>query len=228
MTESPGASSPSKSRWSRVLVWRVLLAALALGVAIGAAASLLHKPAKGSSLAVSPVTGRPAATWRAGAKRAPDFQLADASGAPISLSGFRGRTAIVTFIDPVCTSLCPLEAQELNHAVASLPKAKRPVILAVSVNPWADSRANFRRDARRWHLVPEWHWAAGPRARLAPVWKRYYIGVIDKKKKVAGALVHDVVHTEASYVVDPSGHERALFLFPFVGRDVAAIVRQVS
>jgi cytochrome oxidase Cu insertion factor (SCO1/SenC/PrrC family) len=228
MTANQQGSTPPKSRWSRLFVGRVVVAALALGVAIGAAVALLHRPAKGSPAAVSTVPAKPAATWPAGSKRAPDFRLVDASGAPVSLSSFRGRTAIVTFIDPVCTSLCPLEAKELNDAVAALPAAKRPVILAVSVNPWADSRANFRRDAKKWHLIPEWHWAAGPHAQLAPVWKRYYIGVIDKPQKIAGKLVHNIVHTEASYVVDPAGYERALFLYPFLGRDVAAVVSKVA
>jgi cytochrome oxidase Cu insertion factor (SCO1/SenC/PrrC family) len=228
MTENQQASPPPKSRWTRLFIGRVILAALALGVAIGAGVALLHRPAQGSPAAVSTIPAKPAATWPAGSKRAPDFRLVDAAGAPVSLSSFRGRPAIVTFIDPVCTSLCPLEAKELNDAVAALPKAKRPVIIAVSVNPWANSRANFRRDAKKWHLIPEWHWAAGPRAQLAPVWKRYYIGVIDKPRTIAGKLVHNIVHTEASYVVDPAGYERALFLYPFLGRDVAAVVSRVS
>jgi protein SCO1/2 len=204
----------------------VILAALAFGVVIGAGAALLHRGAKSPTVSQAP--GRPAATWASGARRAPGFNLVDAAGEPVSLSSFRGRTAIVTFMDPVCTSLCPLEAKELNDAIAALPRAKRPVILAVSVNPWGDSRANFRRDAKKWHLVPQWHWAAGRHDQLAPVWKRYYIGVLDRKKKVAGTVVHDVSHTEASYVVDPAGYERALFLFPFLGRDVATVVRQVA
>jgi cytochrome oxidase Cu insertion factor (SCO1/SenC/PrrC family) len=135
---------------------------------------------------------------------------------------------IVTFIDPVCRSLCPLEAKELNTAVAATPPATRPAIVSVSVNPWADSRANFRKDTREWRLVPQWHWAAGRYAQLSPVWKRYKIGVLTTRKVVDGITVRDVSHTEASYLIDPNGFERALFLYPFRGADVAAAVRSIS
>ncbi len=45
---------------------------------------------------------------------------------------------------------------------------------------------------------------------------------------IAGVTVHDVSHTEASYVVDSAGNERALFLYPFRGRDMAAVLRRLS
>jgi cytochrome oxidase Cu insertion factor (SCO1/SenC/PrrC family) len=211
----------------RIALWQWALGALAFGVTLGAGVALLHSSGQ-KEPALSTLPGRPAAVWATGKERAPDFRLADARGAPISLGRFRGRPVIVTFIDPVCRTLCPLEAKELNLAVAETPRADRPSIVAVSVNPWADSRAAFARDARRWHLGPEWHWAAGGYAQLAMVWKRYKIGVLDRKTVVDGITVHDVSHTEASFIVDRAGYERALFLFPFAGRDVAATLRQLA
>jgi cytochrome oxidase Cu insertion factor (SCO1/SenC/PrrC family) len=200
------------------LWWWVLLA-LGVGVLIGGAVGLLQHRHHASPLATA--AAPPVATWKPGERRAPDFRLAAASGAPISLRQFRGRPVIVTFLDPVCHSLCPLEASELNRALASLPAAKRPAVVSVSVNPWADSRAAFRADARKWRLGPEWHWAAGSYALLAPVWKRYAIGVLRTKRS-------DVSHTEASYLVDRDGYERALFLYPFRGEDVAAALGRIS
>jgi cytochrome oxidase Cu insertion factor (SCO1/SenC/PrrC family) len=208
-------------------VWRWLLAALFAGVAIGAAVALLHRPAEGAPQ-VSTLPGRPAATWASQRLRAPDFHLRDASGAPISLHHFRGRNVIVTFIDPVCTTLCPLEAQELDAALASMPPGERPAIVAVSVNPWAQTRAAFRRDARKWRLTPQWHWAVGPYGGLAPVWRDYKVGVLDRKKVVHGVVVHNVSHTEAAFVVDRHGYQRALFLWPFRSADVAAVLGRLS
>jgi len=208
-------------------IWPWILGALVLGVALGGGVALLHRSGQGATSA-SNAPGRPVATWPAGARRAPDFRLVDDQGRAISLSRFRGKPVIVTFIDPVCQSLCPLEAKELNAAVAASPAAGRPAIIAVSVNPWAQSREVLLSDRKEWRLVPRWHWAAGRYARLAPVWKSYKIGVVAKKKVIAGITVHDVSHTEASYVVDSAGYERALFLYPFRGRDVAAQLRQLS
>jgi cytochrome oxidase Cu insertion factor (SCO1/SenC/PrrC family) len=53
------------------------------------------------------------------------------------------RPVIVTFVDPLCRNLCPLEAHLLNQVVSEMPAAKRPMILAVSVDIWADSRKDL-------------------------------------------------------------------------------------
>jgi cytochrome oxidase Cu insertion factor (SCO1/SenC/PrrC family) len=224
------ANHPTPADQTGVLQRRArwVLAALVLGVVLGAAFGLLHSSRRGTTIQNSPLPGRPAATWAPGAQPAPDFRLVDEQGAAVSLSDFRGKPVIVTFIDPVCTDLCPLEAKELNDAVAATPAASRPTIIAVSVNPWEDSRAVFRQDRKKWHLVPQWRWAAGRYAQLASVWKRYQIGVVATKRVTAGVTEHEVAHTEASYIVDSNGYERALFLFPFGGEDIATELRQLS
>lgn len=226
-TQTTAASQPRTTKRPVLSIWGWILAALVLGVALGGGVALLRQSGQ-SATSESSLPGRPVVTWAAGARRAPDFRLADERGGAISLSRFRGRPVIVTFIDPVCRSLCPLEAKELNAAVAASPATRRPVIIAVSVNPWADSREVLRADRKEWRLVPRWHWAAGRYAQLAPVWKNYKIGVAERKKVIAGVAVHDVSHTEASYIVDSAGYERALFLYPFRRRDVAAVLQQLS
>jgi cytochrome oxidase Cu insertion factor (SCO1/SenC/PrrC family) len=207
--------------------WWWLLVALTLGTMLGAGVALLHGSGRASP-GVSTLPGHPAATWAEGRQRAPAFRLRDPQGAPISLREFRGRPVIVTFIDPACTTLCPLEAQELDRAEAAVPAARRPAIIAVSVNPWADSRANFRKDERKWRLVPQWRWAEGPYARLAAVWRSYKIGVLAKKQKIGRTIVHNISHTEAAYLVDRSGYERALFLYPFRGADVDYALKRLT
>jgi len=166
--------------------------------------------------------------WPAGKRRAPDFALRDQAGAPISLHAARGRAVILTFIDPLCTNLCPLEARVLDQVVRSLPRAQRPAIIAVSVNPWADSQRNFRRDARKWRLDRSWRWAVGSKAQLARVWQAYAIGVRVRRIAVPGLVVHEVAHTEASYLIDPRGFKRALFVYPFAAGDVDQAVRQLE
>ena len=47
---------------------------------------------------------------------APAFHLVDQAGRPVSLSDLRGKTVALTFLDPVCTSDCPLIAQEFRDA----------------------------------------------------------------------------------------------------------------
>ena len=137
---------------------------------------------------------------------------------------------IVTFVDPLCRNLCPLEAKVLNDAVGRMPASDRPAILAVSVDVYggADRRRNLLRDVRKWELVPQWRWAVGRPAQLAAVWRRYGVGVKVTTKRIAGTTIHYITHTEAAFILDASGHERALFLWPFYPQDVERTLRQLA
>jgi cytochrome oxidase Cu insertion factor (SCO1/SenC/PrrC family) len=222
-----GASKSGVGVHRRIAGWKWLVAALGVGVAIGAGLALVRRSPHATSATSPPLSSRPDATWPAHARHAPDFRLVDQTGAPISLRLFRGRPVILTFIDPLCRTLCPFEARVLTRVVSSMAPAKRPAVIAVSVNPWGDSRANFREDGRRWQLVPEWRWAAGSYKQLAAVWNNYKIGVRVRKRVFAGIAVHEVDHTEASFIIDPAGYQRALYLYPFRADDVARTVGQL-
>jgi cytochrome oxidase Cu insertion factor (SCO1/SenC/PrrC family) len=193
----------------------------------------------GVAIALTRGSGAPAATmqpaapitavasWGAHVRRAPAFRLADQHGAPLSLASLRGRPVIVTFIDPVCRSLCPLEAKLLSRAVAGLPAVDRPAIVSVSVNPPADTAVNFRLDATHWRLDAGWRWGVGTERRLAAVWHSYGIEVEVATKVVAGVTVRSVAHTEGAFVIDRSGYERALFLYPFTVAGIQQSLRSL-
>lgn len=205
----------SKLFWLSLAV--IAVAAIALIVTLRG-----HSPAPASAASAPPVT------WAAGVRRAPAFTLADPNGAPVSLAALRGRPVIITFIDPVCRNLCPFEARVLSTAVRALPASERPAIVSVSVNPWEDTKPNFAADATHWSLAPEWRWAIGSHAALATVWHDYAIAWADAPKHYAGVTEHKIIHTEASYVIDGSGYERALFLYPFKAKAVEKAIKQVS
>jgi cytochrome oxidase Cu insertion factor (SCO1/SenC/PrrC family) len=133
---------------------------------------------------------------------------------------------IVTFIDPLCRNFCPREARILTEAAARLgPHA--PTIVSVSVDPWADTAANFRLDAIRWQLGAGWHWGTGSYAALARVWKRYYIAVAVSTRSIAGVRLRTIIHTGAAYLIDGAGYERALLLYPFDASQVEAAARNM-
>jgi len=175
----------------------------------------------------TPAASASYASWAAGARPAPSFSLRDQSGRTLTTAGLRGRVTIVSFIDPVCRNLCPLEAKELTRVVTDLGAAA-PAVVAVSVNPPADTASAFRQDARAWKLPPSWRWGLGPARTLARVWRDYAIGVQVQRKTIAGVTVRDVVHTEAAYVIDTRGDERALFVWPYRAADVEKVVRSLS
>jgi cytochrome oxidase Cu insertion factor (SCO1/SenC/PrrC family) len=223
-TPAPANASPRLARLRRL--WWAL--AVVAGGAVGGGFALVHASGRAASPRLGPVPTRPDATWAAGARRAPGFRLRDQNGRPVSLASFRGRPVIVTFIDPLCRNLCPLEAKVLNDVESRFASTARPQIVAVSVNPWGDARSRLVQDVRKWHLTPQWRWAVGGSSQLASVWRRYQVAVRVEKKTIAGVTVREISHVEAAFLVDPAGYQRALYLYPFAASDVARTVQQLA
>ena len=201
--------------------------ALAIGAGVGAALALGTSSRSHSQNPATPVS-QANITWKAGRHRAPDFALRDQTGAPISLAANRGRPVILTFIDPVCTSLCPLEAKVLNQVEQQIPASERPQIISVSVNPWGNARHYLLADYRKWRLSPNWRWAVGSHAQLARVWRAYSVAVQVRVFRAVGVTEHRIDHTEGAYLVDRNGYQRALFLWPFAAADVTRAVRNLG
>ena len=64
------------------------------------------------------------------------FQLTDQHGRTVSLASLHGKVVLLTFLDPVCTSDCPLIAQEFRAAGQLLGASDRKVeLVAVVANP---------------------------------------------------------------------------------------------
>jgi protein SCO1/2 len=149
------------------------------------------------------------AVWPAGTRRAPPLVLPDQRGRLVSLTSQRGRTLVIAFMDSRCHQVCPLEGRALAAAVQGLPARLRPTLLAVSVDPWADTPASARAAARKWGWTGvRWHWLLGSKRRLESVWREYRIYV----RRAKG----DIVHSDAIYLVDRRGFERVGYLYPFL------------
>ncbi|HXH97039.1 MAG TPA: SCO family protein, partial [Gaiellaceae bacterium] len=155
-----------------------------------------------------------------GEKPAPRFRLHDAAGAPVSLAQYRGRNVIVTFIDPLCTTFCPRESAVLDDALRQLPSSQRPAVIAINVNPPIQKGATLQKEAKRFKWLPQWRWGNGTKAQLAAVWETYGIQVIPTQG--------DITHTEAAYLVDRNGDQRALFLWPFNANDILRTYRTLD
>ena len=220
MSVSPASN---RSPWLKIAL---VAGAVAVGAGVGIGVAIARSGSGSSAKLTAPPD--PGVTFPAGTRRAPDFSLQDQAGRAVSLRSLRGRTVLLAFIDPVCRNLCPFEAKILNDVTRALPAGERPTIVAVSVNPWNQTRADLRLDAAKWHLVPEWRWGLGDYPALSKVWQAYAIGVRVRTKTLAGVTVHEVDHTEAAYVIDAAGYERALFIYPYRSEDVVSAVRRVS
>jgi cytochrome oxidase Cu insertion factor (SCO1/SenC/PrrC family) len=133
------------------------------------------------------------------------FRLTDQHGQPVSLASLRGKVVLLTFLDPVCTSDCPLIAQEFRAAGQLLGASARHVeLVAVVANPVYHQVAYTQAFDRQEHLtqVPDWLYLTGSVPQLQQVWKDYGIAA---QIIPAGSMIG---HPDIAYVIDQHGQVR--------------------
>lgn len=133
---------------------------------------------------------------------APGFRLVDQRGRPVSLADLRGKTVVLTFLDPVCTTDCPIIAQELKTAGQKLgPDASKIRFVAIAANPIYYSVAAVDAFDRQEGLGSQTNWLflTGALSELQSVWNAYGV---DAATAPAGGMVS---HTELVYLVDSHG-----------------------
>ena len=136
---------------------------------------------------------------------APAFRLTDQDNREVTLASLRGKVVLLTFLDPVCVSDCPLIAQEFRAAGQLLgPDARQVELVAIVINPLYYSVAYTRAFDQQENLtsVPDWLYLTGSPAQLEKIWRAY--GVTGQISP-AGAMV---AHSDIAFVIDRSGHMR--------------------
>jgi cytochrome oxidase Cu insertion factor (SCO1/SenC/PrrC family) len=136
---------------------------------------------------------------------APPFSLTDQHGQPVSLTTLRGHVVALTFLDPVCTSDCPLIAQEFRETDQRLASESGQVdFVAIVANPIYRSASftnAFDRQEDLTHLN-NWYFLTGSVRSLQQVWNSYGVLV---QAIGNGAMV---AHSDLAFVIDTKGHER--------------------
>ncbi len=181
---------------------RLALIVLATLVIVGAGAvRLLVRPQD------DPAGGRNfAGSLRPPAVPPKDFRLRDQDGRPSSLSQYRGRTVVLTFLYSTCQDTCPITASTVGAAVESA--GGNVTALSVSVDPANDTPDRARRFLARRGLIGRMRFLLGTRAQLQPVWDDYGISPQGDKGD-DGAFEHN------AYVllIDRRGRQRVSFPF---------------
>jgi cytochrome oxidase Cu insertion factor (SCO1/SenC/PrrC family) len=137
--------------------------------------------------------------------RASAFTLTDQHGHTVTLASLRGKVVLLTFLDPVCTSDCPLEAQEFREAGQLLGAASKQVeLVAIVANP-VDYQVGYTRafDQQEGLTgVPNWLYLTGSLAQLQVVWRNYGIAA---DIEPAGAMIG---HSEIAFAISRAGQVR--------------------
>ena len=134
-----------------------------------------------------------------------NFALTDQHGAPVSLASLHGKVVLLTFLDPVCTSDCPLIGHELVAAGQMLAAdSSRIRLAAIVLSPTYRSLAAIQAYDRQEGLNrnPDWLYMTGSLAQLKKVWHEYGVTAQDLP---AGAMT---LHNDVGYVIDGRGHVR--------------------
>ncbi len=196
---------------------RIPLLGLATAVVLACALVLiLDRPADRSPAGASATATGPAAADAGassgfdgallpGAVSAPNFTLTDQHGRRASLSQYRGRVTILTFLSTACSPACPLIAQQIRGALDELGAHPHPVpVLIVSTDPAADTPAVVRRFLGEAALSGRVEYLTGTLGELRPVWHAY--GIVP-------SLLGDAAspHAASVLLIDRSGQKRDLF-----------------
>ncbi len=143
---------------------------------------------------------------------APDFILTDQNGSMISLSNFRGKVIVLTFMDSKCKDTCPLTAAQLRLAYQQLDQteASQVAFIGVNVNVEDNAIADVYEITQTWHLdeIPIWHFLTGSADELTPVWKAYGVAAVPQP---AG----EIIHTPGVFLVDKVRQERWYISMPY-------------
>jgi cytochrome oxidase Cu insertion factor (SCO1/SenC/PrrC family) len=130
------------------------------------------------------------------------FRLTDQHGRAVTLASLRGKTVLLTFLDPVCTSDCPLIAQEFKAAGAQLGSADSQVeLVAVVANPtyYGVQFTQAFDQQEGLSTVPNWLYLTGSLTQLRQIWATYGVDVQDLP---AGAMS---AHNDLAFVIDRTG-----------------------
>ncbi len=208
-TTAPALVPPAERSWweeidskraGRLAAAGGALLILLVGVAPMAAAAA--QQAADPEIAVA-VDGAPTVT----SGPAPPFTLTAPDGSTVSLADLRGDTVVLTFLDPVCTSDCPVIAQELRVANEFLGgDAAKVRFVAIVANPVYRSLQTVADFNRQEGLDSESNWLflTGSEAALQRAWNDYGVTV---ETAPAGGMV---AHSDVVYIIDARGQIRRI------------------
>jgi cytochrome oxidase Cu insertion factor (SCO1/SenC/PrrC family) len=130
------------------------------------------------------------------------FRLTDQDGRTVTLASLRGKVVLLTFLDPVCTTDCPLIAQEFKATAAMLgAQARQTELVAIVANPtYYGTQFTQAFDSQEGlNSVPGWLYLTGTLAQLRSAWQQYGVTV---QNLPAGAMS---AHDDLAFVIDRAG-----------------------
>jgi protein SCO1/2 len=218
-SESPETGSttppppPARALWTRLLpplaVLIVLLGGLSFALFGGSS-----KPTLPDGAEQSPAGSGFWGTLARPSKSAPAIRLRNYLGRPVTLSEYRGKAVLVTFLYTNCPDVCPLIASNLRVAMNELGgQAAKAQIIAVSVDPRGDTPGAVARFLRAHEMLGRMQYLIGSPSQLARTWRAWSVGSsreVGQPNLVAhSALVYGVSGSGKLTTIYPASFEPA-------------------
>lgn len=152
-------------------------------------------------------------------KEAIDFTLVDQNGSRVSLSNFKGKVIILTFIYTNCPDLCPVITANLVKAYQKLMSngfKNQIVIVFVTVDPDRDNITAMKNYAERFNATNLYFLTnnagstySGSLTDLRSIWNSYNVYV--NINKTGNDKNYEVEHTTVVYIIDKDFKIREAF-----------------
>jgi protein SCO1/2 len=132
---------------------------------------------------------------------APDFDLVDQEGRAFRSADLRGVAVVLDFIFTHCPGPCPILTSSHVSLQRSIPEALRDRTRPARDTPEALREYALARGAD----LASWSFLTGPVERVDAVLRAYGVGV-------AMGEGDEIVHTVATFLIDPDGRIAARYL----------------
>ncbi len=142
----------------------------------------------------------------------PAFALTQSDGKPLTAAAWQGRYTLVFFGYTLCPDVCPTTLATLHQALQQLRAqglGEQVQVDFISVDPQRDTPARLAAYVHAFD--PQFVGATGPDAQLQPLTRA--LGIVYARTP-DGHGGESIDHSGAVVLIDPQGHELAVFLPP--------------
>ncbi len=210
-------------------MWLKTLPALAalLGIVAGLSFVLVRGPGKPALPGGAQQTAAGSGyygTLALPAEQAPPIHLRNYLGRPVTLSEYRGKAVLVTFLYANCPTVCPLITSNLRDALNMLGRRDSEVqVIAVSVDPRGDTPANVARFVSEHGMTGRMQYLIGSAAELAPTWAAWHVG---SSREVGQPDL--VAHSALVYGISAGGRLTTIYPATFEPSEIAHDVPRLA
>lgn len=142
----------------------------------------------------------------------PDFHFVDQTGAPVSLSEFRGKVVALTFMYTKCP--LPDYCFRLNNNFGNLQRRFAPelgknlVFLSLSFDPVHDQPPVLAEYAKTWHANPKgWHFLTGPLPAVERVCHEFNLNFWEEMGMITHTLHTIIIDRQGRVVANLEGNQ---------------------